>query len=235
MTYDQFIGSAQLSRQALYEEIVAEHRDSIKAKKPQTAVKNLALIFEATLKVANAKGFQAMTMRDLSQASGLSMGALYDYFSGKDELLEMVQRTGREVTHRLLRQGFADETEPAARLAAAVRTHVFLSEAMRPWFFFSYMEARHLGEREKERAKASELSVEAMFAEIIAQGQAAGVFRACDPSLVAAVIKAMVQDWYLKRWKYTKRQVGVDRYADQVVEMVMAYCLAQSGPGQRKE
>ncbi|MCB2186872.1 MAG: TetR/AcrR family transcriptional regulator [Deltaproteobacteria bacterium] len=236
MTYREFTRRVRPTHQDLYAEILAEHRDSIKAKKEATAVKNLELIFEATLQVANQKGFQAMTMRDLCHASGLSMGALYDYFSSKEELLEMVQRTGRSVSRRLLREGFEGVTDPVGRLAAAIRTHVFLSEAMQPWFFFSYMEARHLGEREKNLAKDSELRVEAMFAEILAQGQAAGAFGEFDPGLAAAVIKAMMQDWYLKRWKYAKRGVGVDRYAELVVAMVLAFCRAGGeGPAPGRE
>ena len=226
MRYAKFLQAAKLDQAAIYQEIVDQHRDSIKAKKDQTAVKNLELIFEATLEVSNRKGFTAMTMRDLSKASGLSMGALYDYFASKEELLAMVQRTGRAVTSRLLKQGLAGIEDPVERLTQAIRTHVFLSEAMRPWFFFSYMEARHLGDQEKERAKKSEMSVESMFAGILRQGQAAGVFKKSDPLLTAAVIKAMVQDWYLKRWKYVKRRVSVNRYADQVRDMALSFCLA---------
>jgi TetR/AcrR family transcriptional regulator, cholesterol catabolism regulator len=68
--------------------------------------------------------------------------------------------------------------------------------------------------------------VEGMLADILRQGQEAGVFKKSDPLLTAAVIKAMVQDWYLKRWKYAKRRVSVNRYADQVRDMVLSFCLA---------
>jgi AcrR family transcriptional regulator len=232
MTYSQFKSRAKLDQALIYQEILTENRSSIKTKKDKTAVKNLELIFQATLEVSNRKGFAAMTMRDLSRASGLSMGALYDYFASKEELLAMVQRTGRAVTSRLLKQGLDGIEGPVERLTAAIRTHVFLSEAMRPWFFFSYMEARHLGDEEKERAKKSELSVEGMIAEILRQGQAVGIFKESDVLLTAAIIKAMVQDWYLKRWKYAKRRVSVTRYADQVVDMVLAFCLrGKSGAG----
>ena len=86
-----------------------------------------------------------------------------------------------------------------------------------------------MGDEEKERAKKSELSVEGMIADILRQGQAAGIFKESDALLTAAVIKAMVQDWYIKRWKYAKRRVSVTRYADQVVDMVMSFCLEDKG------
>lgn len=34
--------------------------------------------------------FHSMSLRDLSSGTGLSMGALYNYFKSKDELLYMI-------------------------------------------------------------------------------------------------------------------------------------------------
>ncbi len=235
MTFAQFSRREKLSPTDICQAMLSGHRESIKTKKERTAVKNLELIFEATLKVSNQKGFQAMTMRDLSLASGLSMGALYDYFASKEELLEMIQSTGRRLTRQVLEQGLEGVADPVARLTAAIRTHVYLSEAMQSWFFFSYMEARHLGEEEKEKAKRSELYTEGLLSDIIAQGQKDGVFAPVDRHLAAAMIKAMLQDWYLKRWKYSGRRVGVDRYAEFVVQMALTFCLAGGVAGASME
>jgi hypothetical protein len=43
--------------------------------------------------------------------------------------------------------------------------------------------------------------------------------------LTASLIKAMLQDWYLKRSKYRIREISVDQYTDFVLEMVEAFCL----------
>lgn len=228
MTFAQFNRQTSLSRGDICREILASHRESIKAKKEATAVKNLELIFDATLALANQKGFQAMTVRDLSRATGLSMGALYDYFTSKEELLEMVLGTGRRVVMRLLEMGVSQAQGPVQELCAAIRTHLFLSEAMQPFFFFAYMEARHLDEEQKERAKQSELATERLFAEIIQRGAKAGLMAPGDHQMAAALIKAMLQDWYLKRWKYAKRRVSVDRYAGFVEQAALALCLGPS-------
>ncbi len=224
MKYAQFIRTVAVSRGDFCREMLAANRATVKAKKEAVAVGNLERIFEATLAISNQKGFAAMSMRDLSKASGLSMGALYDYLGGKEDLLEMIQATGRRLTGRILKESVASQQDPAEQLAAAIRAHLFLSEAMQPWFFFSYMEARHLGDKEKRLAKESEQKTERMFATIIRRGRKQGVFREVDPNLAAAVIKAMVQDWYLKRWKYAKRRVSVDRYAAFVVDTALRRC-----------
>ncbi|MBW2209311.1 MAG: helix-turn-helix transcriptional regulator [Deltaproteobacteria bacterium] len=59
-------------------------------------------ISEATLSLSNEKGFSAMSMRDLSARAGLSMGALYSYFSNKDELLDMIQQQSLRVAAKVL-------------------------------------------------------------------------------------------------------------------------------------
>ena len=228
MTFAQFSRQARLSQREFCLQMLSEHRDSIKIKKDKTAVKNLELIFESTLRLSNQKGFQAMTMRDLSAATGLSMGTLYDHFSSKDELLEMLQATHGRVIGRALEQGVADIEGPWEKLSAAVRTHLFISEALQPYFFFAYMESRHLGPVQRKRAKEGELATERFFSDIIQEGQAAGVLAPVDAELTASLIKAMVQDWYLKRWKYSARHVSVGRYADMVIDMLRAHCL----PGQ---
>ncbi|MCP4666914.1 MAG: TetR/AcrR family transcriptional regulator [Deltaproteobacteria bacterium] len=224
-SFTEFSKSVTLSRQDICRKVYKDHRQTIRIKKEKTLVKNLMGIFDAALKISNEKGFQAMTMRNLSEETGLSMGGLYAYFSGKEDLLDMLLSTGHTTTRQILGECLAHITDPVSKLRVAIRTHLFLSEAMQPWFYFSYMEARHLGVTQKERAKAGELETEKLFADIIEEGRVRGLFAVRDSLLMASLVKAMVQDWYVKRWKYAKRNVTVDQYATLVIAFVEAFCL----------
>ena len=223
MDYADFQKKINLSKYDLCREVYQENRRSIRVKKEDTVVKNLERIFSATLKISNNKGFQAMSMRDLSRETRLSMGALYSYFASKEELLGMMQNQRRTVTQRILDQRIAQESKPAARLRAAILTHLHLSEAMQPWFYFSYMEAKNLSKKEQDLAVASELYTEKLIADILKQGQIQRDFELRDPQLTASVIKAMLQDWYLKRSKYARRGISVDQYARFVLDFVEAF------------
>jgi AcrR family transcriptional regulator len=223
MTYAEFQKHIKISRQQICREAFAENRHSIQVKKENTVVKNLERIFSATLKISNKKGFQAMSMRDLGRETKMSMGALYSYFSSKEELLAMLQQQRRAITQRILEASIDNEPNPAAKLRAAILTHLYLSEVMQPWFYFSYMEAKNLSSREQALAVASELYTEKLFADILKQGQSQGCFLPRDPQLTASIIKAMLQDWYLKRSKYRKRNLSVDRYAEFLLEFLEAF------------
>ena len=166
-----------------------------------------------------------MTMRDLSTESGLSMGALYSYFATKEELLNTLQRVGNSFITRVMEECVAELTEPLAKLRTILRTHLFLSEMIQPWFFFSYMEAKNLAKKERENYIKAELSTEKVITDILVEAEKENLLRTRNHQIAASIIKAMLQDWYLKRGKYAKRGITVDKYADIVIEWVEAYYL----------
>lgn len=223
MTYAEFNKIVTISKKDIYQETIAENRETMRVKKEKTVVKNLEKIFGAVLKISNRKGFKAMSMRDLSRESGLSMGALYTYFSSKDELVEMLQNQRRSISERILRERVDEEQAAWSKLKVAIVTHLYLSEAMQPWYYFSFMEAKNLSKVERDKAVASDLNLEKVFENIIARGQDDGQFCKRDSQLTASIIQAMLQDWYLKRYKYAKRNISVDQYAEFILDFLKEF------------
>jgi AcrR family transcriptional regulator len=223
MDLKSFEKQVAVSTEDICREIFVSRSGSIKIKKEPVAVKNLVKIFRATLKLANRKGFHAMSLRDLCAESGMSMGGLYAYFKNKEELLTLIQEQGRAIVARVMGDQLAGLDNAARALDVAIRSHLYLSEVLQPWFFFSYMETRFFHAEEGKRAIAGELQTEGIFSGILEKGIADGVFTIGDPLLVASAIKALLQDWYLKRWKYSRRKISVEAYADFVISMIGAY------------
>ncbi|MCX5883315.1 MAG: TetR/AcrR family transcriptional regulator [Deltaproteobacteria bacterium] len=232
MTYTEFCQQVNISKMEIYQESFAAQRSfgrqTNRIKKEKTTVKNLDNIFGAVLKLSNKKGFKSMSMRDLSQECGLSMGALYNYFSSKDELLEMLQHQRRSITGKILEERISKESTASGKLKAAIFTHLYLSEAMQPWFYFSYMETKNLSQVEKQKAIESELVTEKLIYDILILGQEQNVFHSHDPRLGASIIKAMLQDWYLKRGKYAGKKISVDQYAEYVQEFIDAFFMKET-------
>jgi AcrR family transcriptional regulator len=220
MTFNEFKQMAVISMDEICRDIFRENQKSIKIKKQAVAVKNLTNIFSTTLKLSNEKGFQTMSLRDLSRSTGLSMGALYSYFTSKEELLAMIQEQGRRLTRVILTRHVGQLTDPKEKLRAAIRTHLYLTEVMQEWFYFSYMEAKNIDKVQRKKSIESELATEQMFVDILEDGVRNGVFSAPDPMLTASAIKAMLQDWYVKRWKYHRRRISVDQYAEFMIRFV---------------
>lgn len=223
MNYSAFKTNIAISKRDLCRDIFRKHPEAIQIKKEETVVRNLERIFDAALKISNRKGFQAMSMRDLSRETGLSLGALYSYFSSKDELLTMLQNQRRGVSRRILEEQIARADHPWEKLKTAVRVHLYLSEALQPWFYFSYMEAKNLDSRQQREAVESELFTERLLADILAQGARQGCWPERNHEISAGLIKAMLQDWYLKRGKHKRRRISVEQYAETVIAVMGAY------------
>jgi AcrR family transcriptional regulator len=225
MRFEDFKAMLSLSREEICREIFEGSRGKVKVKKPGIAVKNLEKIFDATLAISHHKGFHAMTLRDLSRETGLSMGALYSYFSSKDELLDMIENQGRRIIKRVLEEQIRKAKGAAEKLSIALYTHLYLSEAYSRWFYFSYMETKNLRKEQQKKAIENELFTEKIFMDILDEGCREGVFTIADPPLTAAAIKALLQDWYLKRWKYSRRKITVEQYAQFILDLIEAFIL----------
>jgi len=235
MDLKSFEKQVAVSMTDICREIFESRSHSIKIKKEQVVVRNLVRIFKATLKLANRNGFHAMSLRDLSAESGMSMGGLYAYFKNKEELLTLIQEQGRAIVARVMGDRLRGIEDAKQELDVAIRSHLYLSEVLQPWFFFSFMETRFFHAEEGKRAIAGELQTEAIFSSILEHGMESGVFAIRDPLLVAAATKALLQDWYLKRWKYKRRKVSVEAYADFVVSMVSAYGAGKTMRGEKDD
>jgi AcrR family transcriptional regulator len=81
-------------------------------------------ILSAAARVFSEKGYHSSTIADVVRESGLSVGAIYSYFSGKDELIRLTcdQIAARGLDELAVRLANASTT--AERLAIAIRLYV---------------------------------------------------------------------------------------------------------------
>ncbi len=215
------------SLDALCASMLDRHRDTIGVQKPEFALRKLKVIVTAALDLSNRKGFQAMSLRDLSLASGVSMGGLYAYFDSKTTLLKMILTEVTAAVKRSLSDPPAEvAADPRAHLLWLIDTHVRMTEEMLPWFTFAFMEAKNFPAEERRMATDSEELTEAYLAGAIAAGVRSGVFRADTSPLLPALIKPLLQDWYVKRAKYRRRGVKMQTYIETVQAISVAACDA---------
>lgn len=221
-TFAQFQGMTPLDADNVWAYLLDHHAERITVKRRKPALENIERIFNATFKLANDVGFRAMNLRDLCLETGLSMGGLYGYISSKDQLAEMIGDVVRHATHEvpLLFDAIAD---PLDRIEALMRSSIYISEILQPWFYFVYMDSRVLQPEQRQTAKNSELYVQSLFADVIARlpGRPPG-----SADLAASHLMATFQDWYVKRWKYRTADITPDRFADSAVDMMRGYLKA---------
>lgn len=223
--FASFKNELNLSKVEICRELYEQNRALIRIKNEEVAVKNLQRIIDSTLRLASSKGFHAMSLRDLCADSGFSIGGLYAYIRSKEDLILLIQGHGFLLTRRTILACTETIGPPRDKLLTALKAHIYLSEIMQPWFYFSFMETKSLPPKAKKEAIAVELEIENIFYGIIREGIDQKVFRDVNARLLASLCKAMMQDWYLKRRKYSNQGTTVTQYADFVGEVLQSHLL----------
>lgn len=219
LTYKEFSSREAASLESICQSLVEHNRDKIQIKKQDRAVQNMVRIVQSVIALSQKKGFRGMSLRDLSQDTGLSMGALYNYFSSKEELFEMIYNEGKLTILQILETHARDEN-PTIRLEQAICAHIYSSESLPKMFSFFFMEAKNLSPRNQKNVITMEQSSESFFEKILLDGIKQGAFALESHQMMAGALKALLQDWYLKRYKFSSRKVSVEQYARFIINLV---------------
>lgn len=199
------------------------NRTSYNIKKEELALKNYKILTGATLKLCKEKGFQAMTTRDLCLETGLSMGALYYYFSSKDEIIRFIHEQGHHFMQKILMDKISGIKDPREKLHKAIEIHIMMSEVAPDWFFFFFMETKNLAGEMRAIPILSDVWVKNVFVDILRSGKKKGIFQYDNADLIGAAIKSLLHDWYLKRWHYKQMKISMEQYISFVISMVESY------------
>jgi len=186
-------------------------------------------ILSAAARVFSQKGYHSSTIADIVRESGLSVGAIYSHFSGKDELIrltcdELATRGLDELAHRL-----APARTTAERLAIAVALYVetiddYDGDPGQVSLVQAWAEAdREPGVREMLAARRERLAGAGQL--LLRQGVLAGELPAgLDVDAVTRGLLALLDGLLLQRIEAgpAYRPADLERRAGVIVELLLA-------------
>ena len=145
-----------------------------------------------------ARGYAAVSMRQIASEVGVQAGALYNYTPDKQSLLfDLMKQHMDELLAALSRQERADD--PLRALEAFTRFHIDFHLERPDAGFIAYMEWRNLKETHFEQIEQLRGRYEEALASILRAGQRAGDFEIADVRVATRAVIAMltgVTTWY---------------------------------------
>ena len=216
MNFKQFKKKYQLKDSELFAEFYDLFEDTIDIKNKSIAVDKLATIINATFKLSASQSFSNMSLRQLSDETQISMGGLYAYIKNKQQLSLYIHQFLNHFAENIMIQ--VDISDDYQTLENTIKSHIYLSEIMQPWFFFAFMESKNLNKEQKKYAIQSELMMENKIMQAISKGQELEIYsKTLSPKTMATHIKPLLHDWYLKRWKYKQRKINIEDFCFSVM------------------
>jgi AcrR family transcriptional regulator len=181
-------------------------------------------IEQAALELFAAKGFEATGIRDLADRAGLSTSALYHYMGSKDELLVAFMVESMTELTRAAHAALDGAGDPAAQLAALVRTHVGFHTLDAQRSLVADDELRAVSDAAFTKVMQLRDGYERLWAETLERGSRSGVFSFGDARITRLALLEMcngVARWYSERGPKRPAQIA-DYFADLALAMVGA-------------
>lgn len=178
-----------------------------------TQIKNSELVREKRLKIAKAasklfikKGYFTTTMREISKASGLTIGNLYDYITKKEDVLYLVFDVFHSAWVNTLEEKRVFEIEdPVKQLKAAIQRMLELTNEHRDMILLMYTESKSLPKDFLKIILEKESGLAQCFEKILKRGIEKGVFNIKDPFLLANIIVYLLSIEPLRGWNLRKK------------------------------
>ena len=181
------------------------------------------ILFETAGKLFNQYGFHGTSMSQLTEALGLTKGAIYYYVKDKSDLLYQLHLKSIEATQRSNARAVQEGTNGYETIRAIVRNYVeSVTQSNTETFILLEDGALNPEQAAEILEKRKELSV--FLRDQIAAGVEDGSIVPCDPLMVSnALVGAMawVSKWYEPGGEMTSEDVAKSM-SDMLSRMVAA-------------
>lgn len=179
-------------------------------------------ILDESLSLIAQSGYSAVSMRMIAQAVGVNVGALYNHFPNKQQIL--VQLLGDHMNGLL--KSWADVNltglHPAEKLEKFVRFHIAFNVPRADAVFISFMELRSLEPENHKRIEKLRKKYETSVRDIIEEGFQQKQFKIEDVHVAAmSVIGSLIgiNTWYRAKGRLSQKNIE-DFYTETTLRSV---------------
>lgn len=192
-----------------------------------TATDKRSVIVDGAAVLFRRYGYQATTLADLSEATGVNKGSLFYFFPAKSDILFAIYLATFEAL-----DSYVDAIPGGLRADENLRTHIHAmvsSTLSRPDHIAVYFQEHQWIERtlKPEQAaviRAQEEFFTARLGSIVEDAVAEGIFRNVNGKLLVTHIQATVQSSY--RWHLKDKGLAPSEIADAIADTFIHGVLA---------
>lgn len=176
-------------------------------------------IIRAAIREFAQRGFFGTQVADVARTAGVAAGTVYLYFRGKDDLLVTIfEQTMREAIGQG-REALVGVESPIEQLRTIARLHLERLGRDRDLAVVFQVELRQ-STKFMERFSTSQLrEYLGIIRDVVALGQAQGVFRPTINATVAAKMLFGALDEMATNWMLSRRRYSLASMADEIVDV----------------
>jgi len=159
-------------------------------------------IADCAAKLFAKQGFDATSLREISNACSMPLGSIYNYISTKEDILHFICESASDDWKSIFQDVVADHKDgPITELLRICidKWFRYASEVQDENMFFD-REIRHFSSEDRETLLQSQASIVSFFEELLQRGLKSGEFKIDSPVSVAHNILMAGINWGQRRW-----------------------------------
>jgi len=168
------------------------------------------------------KGTLNTGVRDIAEASGITVGTLYHYFRSKDEIISAFLDFAVMGTNEFVRMTteVLAKLQPEEAMKRALRLYMEYTNEAQSIVLFWHQETRNLPPDQRKRLMENDMVLAALFEKLIDLGRQQGIYKIKDTALAAHSIIVLGDMWAFRRWWLGRRYTS-DQFIDRQTEFIL--------------
>lgn len=208
---------------------------STRIKNPDLVERKRLLIARKAAKLFIRKGYDNTSMREISKATKIAIGNLYDYIEKKEDILSLIF----DVWHQHLEESSFfdqinyDDDNPQESLRRFIAMSLELTRSFRDEIILMYRETRRLPKKVRKKIMERELQQIQIMALLLERGMERGIYKISDPFFTASMIFYQLEIENLRGWSFK------DRYSEEelnrrIVDYIVKPIITEEPPEEKE-
>lgn len=186
-------------------------------------------ICQGAMKIFRKKGFNATTMRDIAEASQVSLGNLYNYIHGKEDLLFLIHSDVLDRIQRQFEKVMRTYHDPVEQMVHVVAELFDLACQLKDEMLFIYTETKSLKRSQLHTILQRESQFVATFETLVEKVATKGQFQHREPDLIANLVVFTMAVYPLRGWNILPR-----RSSEELRQALIRFVLRGVGVSERE-
>lgn len=177
------------------------------------------------------RGVHQVALEDIAERAGVSKGLLLYYFKTKENLVLSTMRWALSATADRIRKAMAVAHSPEAKVLAMIDA-IWIGAETNRGFYLTYVDlAAHAARNETFTALSATFHsiVDALYADAVREGVAAGAFAVDSTDEAAIVVRAIIDGLFLQWMQDREWKRRHQTYKDICKRAVIAYLTRPAG------
>ncbi len=176
-------------------------------------------IVKASIQLFKQKGFTKTTTREIAEASGFSIGTLYEYVRTKEDVLLLVFDTINRNVYDRLEEVIDIKNRSLENLLKVIEAYYRLTDQLQEEVLILYQELKSLPQDQREKVLQKEVEMVDKVKEAIIASAPSPIDEK-DALLIANNIFVQGHMWGFRRWSLQK-QFTLEEYIERQIDFVL--------------